>query len=371
MDLYLNKEIIKKILLKNEMTQKDFAQMIEVDNSQFSKILLNKKPVKEEIINKICDLLDVTKEEICHKNDIQSDNDINLKKVYDIEKNFKWNDIYYKRLLMENGLTQKKLCKEIGRDTSNFSRYSKGLMIPRMETVFKIYNELENCSTKKLIGISEDELNKAIGKNIFGNKTNTVNSTLKDNNKECDTILSNYKEFTGQNVIENIGIINENILALASSLDKAIEEYKEDIYKIRKVNESLIERINELESKISKSDKKENKIKENIPVATIWNNTCSEKEMKSITETTVDKDTEESYKKKIYKLINYISKKSNLTINQVMHNNYTQFYKIYGFNLNLLKAESKAANNLEAIYTNELCREIFFNMVSDNALKIN
>lgn len=90
--------------------------------------------------------------------------------------------------------------------------------------------------------------------------------------------------------------------------------------------------------------------------------------MHQIVNSKVSEDTEDAYKKKTYKLINYISKKQNLIFNQVMHNNYSQFEKVYGCNINMLKAESKTANSISAIYDNPLYREIFFNMLSDNAL---
>ena len=188
-----------------------------------------------------------------------------------------------------------------------------------------------------------------------------------------------------------MNIINENILTLVKELrdtenrfinndNDFINKLTEEYEKQAAVNEMLFNKLLDIETKLvsisdnvnsvnDKNDKKSQmQKKETCPIATIWNNQCSEKEMHQIVNSKVSEDTEDAYKKKTYKLINYISKKQNLIFNQVMHNNYSQFEKVYGCNINMLKAESKTANSISAIYDNPLYREIFFNMLSDNAL---
>ena len=97
---------------------------------------------------------------------------------------------------------------------------------------------------------------------------------------------------------------------------------------------------------------------------------CSTKEMQEILNTKTDEVDLDRYKQMIYKLIAYISKKQNLIFNQVLHNNYTQFTRIYGFDLNTLKAETKSKSALDAIYYTPLAREIFFNMLCTNTSTI-
>ena len=79
----------------------------------------------------------------------------------------------------------------------------------------------------------------------------------------------------------------------------------------------------------------------------------------------------EEFKNKIYKLAAYISRKKNIIFNQTMHDSYKNFERVYGFNIKTIKAETNIKSTLEAIYVNEMTREIFFNMFCTNASNLN
>lgn len=118
-------------------------------------------------------------------------------------------------------------------------------------------------------------------------------------------------------------------------------------------------------------DVETNNIEKTVKNTVSYNNrygvVCSDKEMQTIVNGDCKEDNYETYKGKIYKLAAYLSRKKNLIFNQIMHDNYEKFKVVYGINLNELKKDTKTSSSLEAIYTNELTRELFFNMVCDKA----
>lgn len=420
--LYIKKDEFKNIIRQMNLTQNELSEMIGINQSDLSKMVMNKNHVNGRIQKEMCELLNCKESDIFtvtkHVTNAPYVKVKTLETVHHIP-NGKWNNDYFKKSIAKSGFTIKKLSSIIDKHASVFSKYNLEQAHPTVETVYAICKAL-NCSPKRLVGVGEEDLNRIIGYNLFakGPAADTENTEIKeftkildarsispepdlsepvseaendkDDNDSHDTEYV-YQRFTDQNVMNNMNKINENILTLVKELrdtenrfinnnNDFINKLTEEYEKQAAVNEMLFNKLLDIETKLAsisdnvnfvndKNDKKgQIQKKETCPTATIWNNRCSEKEMRQIVNSEVAEDTEEAYKKKIYKLINYISNKQNLIFNQVMHNNYSQFEKVYGCNINMLKAESKTANNISAIYDNPLYRDIFFNMLSDNAL---
>lgn len=417
--LYIKKDEFKNIIRQMNLTQNELSEMIGINQSDLSKMVMNKNYVNSRIQKEMCELLNCKESDIfTATKHVTNASYVRVKTLETIHHipNGKWNNNYFKKSIAKSGFTIKKLSGIIDKHASVFSKYNLEQAHPTVETVYAICKAL-NCSPKRLVGVGEEELNKIMGYKLFeeGPAANAEVEEFteipdagsispepdlsesvgkgeddKDDNDSHDTEYV-YQRFADQNVINNMNIINENILTLVKELrdtenrfinndNDFINKLTEEYEKQAAVNEMLFNKLLDIETKLvsisdnvnsvnDKNDKKSQmQKKETCPIATIWNNQCSEKEMQQIVNSKVSEDTEDAYKKKTYKLINYISKKQNLIFNQVMHNNYSQFEKVYGCNINMLKAESKTANSISAIYDNPLYREIFFNMLSDNAL---
>lgn len=187
-----------------------------------------------------------------------------------------------------------------------------------------------------------------------------------------------YKHFENQNVILNMEIINENILMLAKDFENKYKSLYAQVDELKNQNKILTDKINTLEDKLAiKSQIKDtftnnvNNDNNSIHTATIWeNNRCSDKEMDNIVNSTIVHDTSDDYKRKIYKLVSYISRKKNLIFNQILHDSYTQFTNTYGINPNELRKEAKLSNTIDAIYNHPLAKDIFFNMMCSNATNV-
>lgn len=195
----------------------------------------------------------------------------------------------------------------------------------------------------------------------------------------------NYVHFTNENVIHNLNIINENIILLVKDFSESIKTLTNTVNTLVEKNNNLEDKIKSLETIITKTnvnsinkedntviknietDNKEKTVKNTISYNNRYGVVCSDKEMQAIINGDCKEDNYESYKGKIYKLAAYMSRKKNLIFNQIMHDNYEKFKVVYGINLNELKKDTKTSSSLEAIYTNELTREIFFNMVCSKA----
>ena len=216
---------------------------------------------------------------------------------------------------------------------------------------------------------------------------NTDASTDKDTNEsnlEIDEsanekmYVPEYKHFENQNVILNMEIINENILMLAKDFENKYKSLYAQVDELKNQNKILTDKISTLEDKLAiKSQIKDtltnnvNNDNNSIHTATIWeNNRCSDKEMDNIVNSTIVHDTSDDYKRKIYKLVSYISRKKILFLNQFLHDSYTQFTNTYGINPNELRKEAKLSNTIDAIYNHPLAKDIFFNMMCSNATNV-
>lgn len=320
------------------------------------------------IVNNIADFIDVT------PNDI-----INI-----------WNDNYFKEQLDKNGLTIAELAEKTHKHKSVFYKYKIGDFNPAVDAARDICRIL-NCDINKLINTPFDNSYKLYN-DLENNDSKSIDKDTIDNSFSENEMLQipneiihkEYKRFENQNVVNNMEIINNNIIELSAEFYNMYMGLYNQLKDVIDINTGLQEKINNLEDKL---DKMSNQIMNNIsyPIpefnidnknnkiygeVTVWgNNTCTDKELGDITSSNVSEDDYDQYKKKIYKLIAYVAKKKNLIFNQILHDNYNKFSRIYGFDLDSLKKNANVNTVIEGIYSDAVCREIFFNMVCDDAIE--
>lgn len=370
MRYYIKGSIIRDSLKKNNFTQKELCELIQFDMGTFSRVLQETATMDESKIKDICDLLRLNTTEV-----INTERKPPVCGAYryapynrgNSDVKLSWNKEYFYQKLKENDITTATLSKEIGRDKSIFDKYNRGLNMPSLETAIKICRAL-NCSSKKLIGYSEKEINQIVGEDVL----------KETNGQESTGHTYDYKKIDSQNVIKNIEIINENVITLSENMNnntqillKRIQNLENDNAQLKdliaKIMETQSARFDALQNMCGRP-KQDATPKRIIPsTQTAFNSKCTDSEMENIIHTNADDGDFDSYKGRVYKLIAYISRKKNLTFNQIMHDTYKQFTKVYGLDGNELKKETNAGSTIEGIYNNGISKEIFFNMVCTNA----
>lgn len=373
---YLDTKKIKNLLIKNNISQNEMAKILKVNYGSLNKEIAGSITASKKRIESIAKILNVPTEDITTL-------DVTRNKTYiHIDKKLKWNKEYFVKSLCDADMTITELSRRAGIRANMIYKYNNKTSSPSIDTAAKIIAIL-NCDVKCLLGFSEQELNKLAGgiweqlkQATPGNiMNNTLNSSIVktetgsteyvtpfEHKKETkNTNEMSYRHFTGSNVLENINCINENVLIMANEMKDYINKLEEQLYEIKQA--------------LSDSEKKQDKMQavitnlishiENNPVQVDNPNTAILNE--TIIQSNTQTDSFEEYKQKIYKLVTFISKKKDLIFNQIMHDCYKKFLRVYGIDCTQLKKEIKAAGPLQAVYENELYREIFFNMVCDMA----
>lgn len=390
--VYIRGKKLQNLLTENNITQKDFCQMLDIQMSELSKMIHNKRTAPVDVVNNMAELLSVKPDSLINAN---KETKSTYRKIKTIA-GMKWNNNFYKRRLMQCGMYQYELCDRIKRDGSIFYLYANGKSNPSVDTVLEVCKALK-CSSKDLVGLTEEEINKAAGEQIFTchygasvikdtTNTDTARPDEEDITEDEADVLSKaeicednndtdmwfnskkYKNFESSNVIDNIETINKNLLAMVTDLGMANSVLLKKMDELMSINIHLSERIDSLEKKTSAKSVSQ-PVKPYKPnSSTLWgNNTCSEAEMKEIIKSEVKNCTVKEYKDKIYKLAAYMAKKENSISNAVLSKSYTQFTKIYGLAPDALKKETGMTCTIDAIYANPLSREIYFNMMCTNA----
>ena len=379
--MYINGKIVKEALRKEGLSQIELSNMISYDNSSVSKVLKGIQQIPDDKVKEICDLLNVKVSDIAYSDDY-------IPKIV-------WNNNYFLQQLIKNAMSSADLCNRIHCDKSLPSYYKRKKSVPSYETALKICTVL-NCSAKKLVGITMEQILKGLLKQskdateILESIDANENLDAVIENDDCvtdadciaDDIVADFTHFDNTNVINNINIINENIILLATRLAKnnealtrQVKEIAEQLEDARSENGELINRLSELERLVkanavgAKTRICTTNYATSVPnVPANLSNKCSDDEIKAIVSSTLDEHIKfDDYRNKIYKLVNYIARKKKLIFNQVMHDSYENFAKTYGFSYANLKSETKTKSSIEALHANELTRVIFFNMLCKNA----
>lgn len=386
---YLDTKKIKKLLIENKISQKEIARILKTDYSSLSLAIAGSVTVSKKHAEKIAEILNVSPEDIIKLSVVQNTTYIH------IDEKLKWDKEYFIKSLHNADMTITELSKRAGIRANMIYKYNDKTSSPSIDTAAKIIAVL-NCDAKQLLGFTEQELNElaggiweqlkqatpgnimnnAFGSSIIKHETNNEkyiapfehgNTEHKKETKNTDEIITDqknkmpYKHFTGNNVLENINCINENVLTMANEMQDYINKLEKQLYEIKQA--------------LSDSEKRQDKMQvvitnlishiENNPMQTDNADTVALDE--TVVQSNTQTDSFEGYKQKIYKLVTFISKKKNLIFNQIMHDCYKKFLKVYGIDCTQLKKETKAEGPLQAVYGNELYREIFFNMVCDMA----
>lgn len=178
------------------------------------------------------------------------------------------------------------------------------------------------------------------------------------------------------NVHELFEIINSNIMAVANALSDYIESQndKNDEF-IKAINElninntaKIVSIIGEITNSQNKSDKKQqDKITKPIAV--------TNEEVSKLSSSYKEEDSYEIYRNKINRMISIISAYTGFTRNQLLHDFYSTMTNVYGCVYDQLKKEFHSrykyneTSSMELIYFNEIFRQIFYNIISDEMVK--
>lgn len=357
--MYLNGTKIKKLLKDNNLTQNDLASLINTDAGSLSDMLNYKSSIPDAKISCICELFRLTPKDILMDEDF-------LPPII-------WNHKYFEQQLLKNNTTTVKLSNIVGIHYSCFSAYKRKKSKPSYKTGLSICKAL-NCSPAALLNVPLKLLEKGAtcDKAIADSSVSlSVFEAIPD--KISENTAPEYRRFTDQNVINNMEIINENILLMGKRFEETVAGLTSQIEELKASNKILMEKLSEknnTEDFPKNTEEKQPSTTSSIGTVSVqWqNNHCSDKEMEVIINTDLSQNIpRDDYKKMIYKLTSYISKKQNLIFNQILHNNYNQFSKVYGQDINTLKKVTRNSSALDAIYDSPGLREIFFNMMCTNA----
>lgn len=377
-------ELLSKAIKDNNANYSDICKIIGMRNSDLSLIVHEKRKVLLSKLEEICDLLNINPTDIINydKKDVKK-NPVKRKKVSKGVKktsipNIKWNPEYFQECLNNKQMILSELCRLIKRSPSTICGYNSGVGNPSAETLSAICKVLD-CSSMELAGVTEKEIKEALNKKGYTSAMYNFSSSAKQKCKD-DSIETEekpaYKKFESLNVVDNIGIINDNLLAMVTdlgvmnqTLQKQNTILMDKLDSLTNMNIHLSERIDSLEKRINAQKPISPITKTYKPSnSTCWNNnTCTESELNEIIKSEVKNCTVKEYKDKIYKIAAYMAKKENSVSTAILSKSYSQLRRVYGLSPETLKQETGINNTLDAIYANTLSREIFFNMMCKNA----
>lgn len=152
--VYIRGKKLQNLLMENNITQKDFCQMLDIQMSELSKMIHNKRTAPVDVVNNMAELLSVKPDSLINTNKETKNTYRKTKSI----AGMKWNNDFYKRRLIQCGMYQYELCDRIKRDGSIFYLYASGKSNPSVDTVLEICKALK-CSSKDLVGLTEEEIN--------------------------------------------------------------------------------------------------------------------------------------------------------------------------------------------------------------------
>ena len=140
---------IKELRMENNLTQKDIADILNINQSTYSKFELIKSSITITNLNKLANYYHVSLDYIVHLTDNKKPN-----KNIEIDKNIVGKRL--KEIRKENHLYQETLAKEIGTSHSLISEYEKGIKLLSLSYAYSICKKL-NISMDYLYGKSDDK----------------------------------------------------------------------------------------------------------------------------------------------------------------------------------------------------------------------
>lgn len=388
---------VQELIITSGLKQGDFANLLGLKEDTFSSMLNQYKYMNENTLNELAGLLKVSKDnlisnrkELLIRNSKKKKNRKDLTKMRNDVKNgnthksinnfvrftmipyeMKWNHEYFLEELKRNNYTLKSFSETCKVDKSSFNKYKHGDNKISLEKLYKVWKCL-NCDVEKLVGISIEDLNTLSDEYIFTKENNTQN-VIEDVCLDTanETPLENidevrYKSFPDQNVVNNMNIINENLLCLVCDLSKSNNVLIQKMDMLLEENKNLYDRLDKLEVLMINNFAQ----LQNLEINKKENLIDVEKLINSCTKGSVSEDTYEQYNDKVYAIAKYVAKKKNISYDLFLTEMYNRMKAIYGFSVIELKKEAHTYRTVEGIYKNPLCREIFYNLILDEAAKV-
>lgn len=367
----LRKNKVEQLCLLQKVSKKDISDLLNITQSTFSCKLTGKASCSYDEVYAISNLFDVPFQDIA----LYSVNISNaeLEKASSLMKHSVIDKELFDSLLKKEGLKKTSFAKLLDSSPKSVDRWCGHAGNPKPQTAIAI-SKYFNIPLKTLF--KEGQIipysDRKPGKeemDVLESDNNVEVMDCENRSSASETEVSqlnelNLQTFEEGNVLGNMKVINDNIVSLSNYLISQIALISNQIA-------LLDERMNRVEDDVScfefsvntEADQK-NKAK----ISVILPNSLSDSEVLSICKMDCKQDDYPAYKDKVQKLLAYIGRRKNLVYNQVAHNFYKDFERIYGMSLACMKkGYSKDVNTLFIIYNDKATKEIFYNIVATEA----
>ena len=378
---YLKKDSLKQLCAENHIKFGELAELLNLNQGVFSYRLNNIRACSEEEVLNLASIFNVPLCEICYFYCNVSDQEI--EETIALMKGKVFNKERFKSLLKENGITKKffanilncsensidRWCGHYGNPKPHVAvRISKYFDVP-LSTLFD-YGDIISYGTKEPLHSNPDKAESALeepveNSNLGEKETLSDVENIAEDNSSVEPFELNMQVFDEGNVLDNLRIINENLIAFSSFVTTEMKTLSHELASVQSRMDSIDEVLAELKGKV---DTLQNETDKTPKASVILPQSLSDNEVLCICKDSCREDNYFSYKDKVQKLLAFIGKRSNLVYNQVARNFYLEFEKVYGMSLNSMKkGYSKDTNTLKIIYDDPATREIFFNIVATEA----
>lgn len=282
------------------------------------------------------------------------------------------------KAIKDSGLSQNKVSKILGISSSNFCNWKKSKTGPSKDIMPRL------CS---LLNISSDSLFKEEKEeNDYAKRKDLVLETLSEKDKQglletLDSVgnIPGFKKINTKNIDEIFDILNSNILLLAKNMDTATKLYESKIEGLNKEIKTLEEKITSLSKEEAKEKPKAVAPKDTHKESSVLVSIGDQKHEGTRVENLVGgynrEDSFQTYRYKINQMVSVIAAKNNNTHKQTLHQFYQKLNQEYGVVYDQLKKDFKVANSrketgtIELVYSVELYRKIFYNLISTELSK--
>ena len=367
----LKKDLIDQLCSSQKISKGELSDLLNITQSTFSCKVSGKATCSYEEVSTLSDLFNIPFYNIASFS--VSATNTELEKTSVLLKNSVLDKDLFKDLLKKENLTKLSFSKIIGSSVKSIDRWCCHAGNPNPKTAITIckYFDIPLKTMFKDGKISPYPYK-------HPSKEENVSSVLDDidEEKECKEFDSatgsevfnscelNLETFEEGNVLGNMKVINNNLVLLANYISAQLNSISDRI-------NSLNGRIDDVERSISSIDFSsilETEPKQITKASVILPMSLSDAEVLSICKKDCKHDDYSTYKDKIQKLLAYIGKRKNLVYNQVAHDFYKTFERVYGMSLmSMKKGYSKDVNTINIIYDDKATREIFFNIVATEA----
>ena len=369
----LKREEIVSLYKKENVTGKDLAELLSIHPSDFSnKLNGNTTCCMDEVLT-LATYFNVPYTKIaCYYTPVTA---IQRTEAEAYMKGRFFNKDLFNQLVKNEGLTKQAFGDLLGISLSSMSRWCIHASNPMPDMAVMLCKYFEKPLSSFFIDGNLLKNRRELDSKEVPDKEEVYcmdNSTYQG---DQDKIVADYDEDTTElslqafeegNIIENLKVINDNLILLARYVEKKVMETSS-------VCSDLYSSIRSLDQKIDSLKDATKNDSNGMPKAIVKTNvvlppTLTDSSVISLCKEDCKNDSLETYRTKIQKLLFYIAKKQNLVYNQVAHNFYKEFEKVYGMSLNMMrKGYTKDTSTIEIIYNDKATREIFYNVIATEA----